>query len=160
QLLAAMQQESRTNKAKPNQSNPVGPADKRADAELHVIGAAVENGGKMTRMDVEVRPTAKPVVLVLTSYDPVDWHVKLAEGARPGRALVGGYFAQEFQGLPADVPIVNQSWSPSDGSRRKNGWFYPDRWNTPRWRAMVRRLNDLTGLPVATFQEDSRTVSF
>src|SRR5262249_48770149 len=85
---------------------------------------------------------------------------KLAEGARLEKAIVSGYFAQEIQGLPADVPIVNQSYYPSNGSRRKNGWFYPDRWNTPRWRAMVRRLNDLTGLPVATFQEDSKAVSY
>jgi predicted esterase len=90
----------------------------------------------------------------------VDWHVKLAPGARIKKAIVSGYFAQEIKGLPADVPVVNQSYFPDDGSRRKDGWFYPGRWNTPHWREMVRRLNAMTGLPVASFQEESRSDSF
>src|ERR1700722_17049571 len=73
------------------------------DAEMHVIGVyrskegpGIEKGG---RGDVEGRPTAKPVALVLTSYFPVEWHIKLADGARIKKAIVSGYFAQEIKGL-------------------------------------------------------------
>jgi predicted esterase len=163
QLVAAMHQQSRTDGAKPTRDDPAEPAEnqaKSADAELHVIGAYGAKGGDGGRVDVEVRPTDRPVVLVLTSYYSVDWHVKLAEGARVKKVLVSGYFAQEIEGLPADVPLVNQSYFPEDGSRRKGGWFYPGQWNTPQWREMVRRLNEMTGLPVATFQRESKAVSF
>src|SRR5262249_41238593 len=100
------------------------------------------------------------VILVLTAYDSVDWHVKLAAGARIKKVLVSGYFPQEITGVPAGVPVVNQSYFPDDGSRRKEGWFYPGQWNTPPWREIVRRLNEMTGLPLATFQGESREGSF
>jgi RNA polymerase sigma factor (sigma-70 family) len=129
-------------------------------AEMHVIGFSGTKGGDRERAEVEVHPTARPVVLVLTSYSSVDWHVKLAPGARIKKVLVSGYFAQEIQGLPADVPVVNTSYFPADGSRSKGGWFYPSRWNTPSWREMVRRLNEKIGLPVASFQEESKDGSF
>src|SRR5262249_42028316 len=61
---------------------------------------------------------------------------------------------------PADIPVVNRSYFPSDGSRRKDGWFWANQWNTPQWRELVRRLNDLTGLPVASFQTESQGDSF
>jgi RNA polymerase sigma factor (sigma-70 family) len=142
------------------------PADDKADlagAEMHVIGvySAKTQGGKQKgSVEVVVRPTPKPVVLVLTSYYSVDWHIKLAEGARIKKAIVSGYFAQEIEGLPADVPLVNRSYFPDDGSRRKEGWFWADEWNMPQWRAMVRRLNEMTGLPVASFQGTGAGDSF
>lgn len=126
-----------------------------ADAEMHVIGVyGVKNqftGGAKT-VDVMVRPTSKPVVLVLTSYYSVDWRVKLAEGTQIKKIIVSGYNPQEIKGLPADVPVANRSYFPEDGSRRKEGWFYAYQWNTPQWREMVRRLNKETSLPLASFQ--------
>src|SRR5262249_39579183 len=111
-------------------------------------------------VDVEVRRTAKPVVLVLTSYSSVAWRIKLADGARIKKAIVSGYFEQEIKGLPADVPVVNRSYFPADGSRRNEGWLWASEWNTPQWREMVRRLNDMTGLPVASFQSKPDGDSF
>jgi RNA polymerase sigma factor (sigma-70 family) len=125
------------------------------DAEMHVIGVySAKNRGEKQNgsVEVEVRPTSKPVVLVLTSYLSVDWHVKLIGRTRIKKAIISGYDAQEIQGLPAGVPVENRSYYPADGSRRKRGWFWASNWNTPQWREMVRRLNEMTGLPVASFQ--------
>jgi predicted esterase len=122
---------------------------------MHVIGVySAKNRGEKQKgsVDVEVRRTSKPIVLVLTSYFAVDWRIQLAEGARVKKAIVSGYNEQENEGLPADVPLVNRSYYPVDGSRRKDGWFWASDWNTPQWREMVRRLNEMTGLPVASFQ--------
>jgi RNA polymerase sigma factor (sigma-70 family) len=154
---AGRQPLSRADGANPNQPERAGLANDKlqlADAEMHVIGVYwakdFVTGNK--RVDVEVRPTAKPVTLVLTSYFSVDWHVKLADGARLKNVIVSGYNPQEVQGVPAGVPVVNRSYFPDDGSRRKDGWFWAYQWNTVAWREMVRRLNELTGLPVASFQ--------
>ena len=51
-----------------------------AGAELHVVGNYEARGGNGAPVVVEVRPTAKPVVLVLTSYASVLWDVKVAAG--------------------------------------------------------------------------------
>ena len=80
-------------------------------------------------MDVEVRRTAKPVVLVLTSYSSVDWHIKLADGCQDQAGHCQRLLRAGNQGLPADVPVVNRSYFPRDGSRRKEGWFWANQWN-------------------------------
>jgi predicted esterase len=146
--------------------NHAAPADDKlnpAEVEMHVVGVCMPKNGAgkdSGRVDVEVRPTAKPVVLVLTAYSSVAWHIKLAGGARIKKAIVSGYFEQEVKGLPANVPIVNRSYFPADGSRRNQGWFWASEWNTPQWREMVRRLNDMTGLPLASFQSNSEGEAF
>ena len=83
-----------TDNAKPKKLNHGVSTDNElrpAEAELHVIGVYTSKNGlgkDKGRIDVEVRPTAKPVVLVLTSYYSVDWHIKLAAGARIKKARV------------------------------------------------------------------------
>ena len=94
---------------------------------------------------MNVRPTAKPVVLVLTAYNAVDWHVSLSNGARVKRVIMSGYFEQEIRGLPAGIPVENRSYFPVDGSRRKEGWFYAHEWNTLGWREMVRQTERADG---------------
>jgi RNA polymerase sigma factor (sigma-70 family) len=131
-----------------------------AHGELHVVGISGAAAGNGAPVNVEVRPTAKPIVLALTAYGSVLWNVKIANGAQVKAVIIAGYFEQEFEGIPANIPIVNRSYFPDDGSRRKHGWFYADHWNTPQWREMVRRLNEMTGLPVATFQGKGQGDSF
>jgi RNA polymerase sigma factor (sigma-70 family) len=161
-VAAGGQPPSRAEGANPQPPDRDGPADDKAqlaDAEMHVIGVSGAKEGDGGIVNVEVRPTAKPVVLVLTSSAAVDWHVKLADGARVQKVILSGSHPQEIQGLPAGVPVVNRSYRRDDASR-KDGWFWAYQWNTPQWREMVRQLNDLTGLPVASFQGQERGESF
>jgi predicted esterase len=133
---------------------------RRAAAELHVVGvygAKQFSGGEVA---IDVRHTARPVVLALTSYYPVTWRVRPAPGARVEKVVVSGYFAQELVGLPPGVPVVNRSYFPDDGSRRAGGWFYAYKWNSSQYREVVRRLNEMTGLPVASFQEAYEGTAF
>ncbi len=130
---------------------------------MHVIGVyeAIDRPGNVTkRVYVNVRPTSKSVVLVLTSYTAVDWHVSLAQGARIKKVIMAGYFEQEIRGLPAGTPVETRLYFPNDGSRRKEGWFYGHQWNTLEWREMVRRLNEMTGLAVTSFQGANQGDSF
>src|SRR5205823_3262762 len=93
------------------------------------------------------------------------WNVKPAEGARIQAVVVSGSQTQEVDGLPAGVPVLHRCPDASffferGGSRRGPQPFYADKWNTLEYRRMVERLNDLTGLLVATFQAESRGSSF
>ncbi len=140
-----------------------GGGEMREEPEMHVIGVySAKNRGNDQEgpVEVEVRVTSRPVVLVLTSYFSVDWHIKVAKGVRIKKAIVSGYFAQDILGLPAGVPLENRSAYRKDSPDRKGGWFYAYEWNTPHWREMVRRLNEMTGLPVASFQGQYAGESF
>ena len=141
---------------------PVVQQPKPLDAEVHVIGIyeSKSGGGKQGRVDVEIRPTPKPVLLVMTSYFPVEWNVKLADGARLAQVIASGYNPQEVVGIPANVPIINRSYYPADGTRRKDGWFWSQDWNCPSGREITRRLNQMTQLPIATFQSEYGGESF
>lgn len=131
------------------------------EPEMHVIGVYGSKVGFANRGPVDVEVSSKtPVVIVLTSYFPVDWNVKLTEGTRLAKVIVSGYYPQEIAGVPAGVTVINRSYYPPDGSRRRDGWFFSYKYNSVDWRDMVRRLNDMTGLRVASFQSAYEGESF
>jgi predicted esterase len=145
---------------KPRWAPPKEPAPRAflaacAGAELHVVGV-YQPRDSGTPVDVEVRPTTRPVVLVLTSYMEVLWNVKLAAGARLKAVVVGGYYEQEVEGVPVDVPVVYRAYAPSN----KSDYFYAYHGDTAEYRRMVDKLNDLTGLLVSTAQVEYAGTSF
>ena len=78
-----------------------------AGANLQVVcGTGVVYGEPV---DVEIQETEKPVVLALASYYSALWKVRVAKGARLKAVVVGGYFEQEIEGVPKDVPIICRS---------------------------------------------------
>jgi predicted esterase len=128
-------------------------------AELHVVGAGHSNN-PATPVEVEVRPTPRPVVLAISSDSSVIWNVKRAPGARMSAILVGGSRPQEVARGPAGVPVYYFSPDPASYffERRKppihGPSFAASRFNTFEYRRMVETLNDLTGLLVSSFQGD------
>jgi len=161
-VVAAMEERSQTDQAQPSKLNPAEPANnqaKVADAEMHVIGlygpkGLIENN---KRVDVEVRPTARPVVLVLTSYYTVDWYLRLAPGARVKQIILGGANEQTIAGVPDRVSVVR--CFPKDANDRARLWFYAYDPKSSEYRETMRKLNEMTGLPVATFQGEYQGTS-
>src|SRR5581483_3527769 len=140
---------------KPRWTPPAEPSPREllaacAGAELHGVGVSRPRDGNGAPVVVEVRRTDKPVVLVLTSYFSVLWQVKVADGARLKAVVLGGWFEQELEGVPAGTPVVYRAANP--GGRTDSFWGYAA--DTFEYRRMVERLNDLTGLLVATYQAD------
>src|SRR6516225_6182005 len=109
---------------------------------MHVIGLYGPKGLTKSnkRVDVEVQPTARPVVLVLTSYYTVDWNVKLADGVRVKQIILGGANEQTIEGVPAGVPVVR--CFPKDHTDRARLWFYAYDPKSSEYREMVRKLNE------------------
>src|SRR5207249_4187603 len=100
------QKELRPRAPAPKEPTPQELLATATNAELHVVGIYSpdrDNPGKP--VDVEVRPTPRPVVLVLTSYMEAVWDLKRAAGAQIKAVLVGGYYPQEVDGIPAGVPV-------------------------------------------------------
>jgi len=79
------------------------------DARIEAVGVYESTGGSHGPgkprspgpVAVRVRRSGQPIVLVLTSYEPVYWEVDVDAGARIAAVLVGGYYQSEVRGARA-----------------------------------------------------------
>ncbi len=84
------------------------------DAEVHLVGLYKgqkeldlqlgESGHTTTEVDVVVARLPRPVILVLSAYDPVVWKVGYTAQARIAGVLVSGYHTQALIGIPRATP--------------------------------------------------------
>ena len=126
-------------------------------ADLHVIGIYSTGPGlNGSPVDVEVRPTARPVVLALSSYFSVLWRVKLAKGAQVKAVIIDGYFEQEIEGIPPGIPVAYRAYFPD--RPRAFYWGY-DR-DSVECKELLKALTTTTGRPVSTFQGEYSGSSF
>lgn len=95
-----------------------------ADAQVHIVGvyegqrASAPGTGRDARRDVRVlvRPSARPVVLVLASYEPVNWQVVNA-GAQISAVLLSGYHPSGVVGAgTAPMLRIGSAYAYSAGS--------------------------------------------
>src|SRR5262249_53342543 len=120
------------------------------DCELHIVGVQSPKDDKP--VDVEVQSTVKPVVLVLTSRGSVLWKLRFADSARLKAVILGGWDEQDIEGVPAGIPVIHRTYRPDDGSRHQEGYFWANLGDSVGYRQMARKLNEITGLAVGSFQ--------
>lgn len=72
------------------------------DGAVHGAGSPVRTPGTVQLLVKR----GKPVILVLTSYEPVNWIIKLEPGAKVAAVLQGGYHASQVYGA-GDARIIN-----------------------------------------------------
>ena len=124
------------------------------DCDLHVIGIYMpQNSSADDRVYVEVKATEKPIVVALTSYNSVQWHLKIDPKARVQQIIIAGYFEQGLAEPHPDIPIVWQTYFPTADKKNKH-FFWADGWHTREGRNLRKKLNELTGLDVTTFQAE------
>lgn len=63
------------------------------------------SGREAKKVDVLVNLPGKPVVLALTSYDPVIWNIAWTPGSNIVGAVIAGYYGQAILGLPKSIPM-------------------------------------------------------
>lgn len=64
-----------------------------------------------------MKATAKPIVLVLSSYEPVDYTLTVDAQAKIAKIVTQGYYESSVSGAPAGTPIEKAS-----GSSTAYGW--------------------------------------
>ena len=64
----------------------------KASSELTI------DGRRAGFVDVQIRRSAKPVVLVLAGYEPIQWRLKVDGGAKLAAVLIWGYHRSEVIG--------------------------------------------------------------
>jgi hypothetical protein len=123
--------------------------------ELHVVGHYEGRSFGRLHREAHVRIThcSAPIILCLTSYEPIQWHVEVAPDAELRQVILGGR-EQLVSGLSDDVPVADYSRprvtrkgithayrrKPSSGS------------STNSVGVLSKQLKELTGLPISTFQ--------
>jgi len=80
-----------------------------ADAEeLHILGVYGTYRADLA-IDVEVDRVGPPLVLVLSSYDAIEWRLALSPGVDLRQVIVNGYEVSRVVGAPADAEIVDRT---------------------------------------------------
>lgn len=128
--------------------------------ELHVVG--IQQGkpsGPVGRRGqrpwgpgvavVEVQDTGGPIILAVCAYERVKWDVRLADGAKVQKVLVGGYHAQQLSGIPEGVPVEKHF---HEADRRSATFFFTFGPASGNHDEALQRLRTLTKLEVCTFQ--------
>jgi hypothetical protein len=130
-------------------TRPLPPATER---ELHVVGvyegvAAKEAGPHATGVaDVRLTRRGAPVILALSSYEPVVWRITLDPGVELERVVVAGYYRQRVEGI-GTIPVEITTWQ--DDRRTP---FFTYRKDSAEYVRAHRALRGMTGIGVTTFQ--------
>jgi hypothetical protein len=110
--------------------------------ELRVLGVYT-SGGVAGAIDV-LHDVPETVVLVLASYDPVDWHVTETYPGTVQRIIVTGYSGGTTvsgpKGVPVDTYFGGMRWSASAYD-----------WEDAETRALVAEAEAATGLELTSF---------
>ncbi len=96
---------------------------------------------------VTVRRSNQPLVLVLSSYEPVQWQLRLESGARLAAVLVASYHDSTVVGA-GDVRVL------------KIGRQYAYQQDGPEFAALQREVSRWAGRPIALFQSGYRGNSY
>ena len=99
------------------------------DAQVEAVGvyqggtgATRTTGGRKTgNVEVRIRRSAKPMVLVLSSYEPVRWELISEPGARLAAVLVSGYYPSQVVGAgSARIIMAGNAYAYKLGSPEYN----------------------------------------
>ena len=117
---------------KDNYCNPFKESNNR---EIHFVGRhkGVKkldsyisiSGHGTTMVDVEVGRTFKPVVLILSSYDPVIWNIKVDMQAEIDGVIIDGYHRSGVIGLSKSIQILHSS---RENSKKCALNLFSDKW--------------------------------
>jgi hypothetical protein len=116
--------------------------------EIHMIGLHEASNARHAIAPAKVRVTytGSPIILVLTSYDSVEWHIEVGPDVQIDQVIVSGHHEQRMKGLPDSVPVWKET--PDEGRQA----FYVYKRSDRSFRKAVKRLHELTGRGVLTFQ--------
>lgn len=80
------------------------------EGDLYVLGLYEGHTHKNGKVKVLVSVTDRPISLLLSAYESVEWQIELAKGARLERVYLSGYHIQQVTGLPSEIPVFSTSY--------------------------------------------------
>ena len=134
------------------------------ESELHLISVyearSDHSGGyhPVGSIDVKVQRQQKPMILALSSYEPVHWHLTPDPGVEIKRVILSGYHDQTISGIEG-IPVDTQDYSV--GISVKNlPYGTTSVYKYPEQSSFVARLERMTGTRLTSAQRCYRGTSF
>lgn len=116
------------------------------------------------RADEDVRPISirvdvkEPIILILTSYDPVNWVFDIADLKKIAGVQLEGFNIPSFSGLPGNIPVRLRSFLMDD----KSAVHYLDPRDEDTPAALDNFRAEFSGLPlslIANYRTDAIKIS-
>ena len=156
-----------TKAKKPEMPKTKGPFFKNLpdNTEVHVLSARhssnllpmtkeLRAGNRMGRITVDIQDDKKPIFLVLTAYEPVDWYIKAKQkDTNLVGILLSGMYEQRAFNVPPGVPSIN--WSKINGQEAY--YFYSSK--EPENR-LYKHVITATHKRIRSIQEEDETELF
>ncbi|MEB3343630.1 hypothetical protein [Okeania sp.] len=129
----------------------------KRNKELHLIGvyeASSDHKGRYHPtgiINVSIERQNQPIILALSSYEPVDWNLSLGKDVKIEKIIINGYHDQKISGV-SGIPIEEFSY---EGTGKYLGEFVY-KWNklSPNSEtvSLVTKLEKLTDTNLTSFQ--------
>jgi hypothetical protein len=122
------------------------------NAQIEAIGvyqgtSSNRGGNRAGDVEVRVRKSAKPIVLVLSSYEPIRWRIVVESGAQLNGVLVSGYYQSQVLGAGSARVLMSG-----------NQYAYKE--GTVEFMALNRNVMQQLGKPIYAFQGKYEGSSF
>ncbi|WRH67493.1 MAG: hypothetical protein RSE13_03640 [Planktothrix sp. GU0601_MAG3] len=128
--------------------------------ELHLIGVYEANpnhsGNQRSpgTISVNINRQNQPIILALSSYEPVNWKLNIQPGVIIEKIILNGYYDQNIVGV-SGIPIQEYS---QEVTNQTLGNF-PYQWNGVS-STLINQLQQQTGLEITSFQGCYRGTEF
>ena len=76
-----------------------------------------------SRVDITVARTAKPVVLLLSNFQPIQWRIGQTSGAKLAGVVLAGLYPAQVLGLPRFVPVFNGTLPEAAACNMQSGLY-------------------------------------
>ena len=78
--------------------------------DFYVLGVYKGHTHKYGKVTVFLADHDRPITLLLTAYESVEWQIEIEPGARLARVYLSGYHDQRVSGVPSDIPVHTESY--------------------------------------------------
>ncbi|MCW6051484.1 hypothetical protein K4039_15660 [Lyngbya sp. CCAP 1446/10] len=143
-----------------------------SDKELHLIGvyeANSEHGnGNLSksalakptkRIEINVEPRNKPIILALSAYEPVNWNINVEPGTVIEKIIVNGYHNQTVSGV-SGIPIEEYSYEETGNYIGNFIYKWGATTESPNTPSLVTKLEQINRTSLTSFQGCYRGTNF
>lgn len=121
--------------------------------EVHYVG--VYNSSNV--INVKVSTKNKPIVLVLSSYEPVQWNIIKMPDSKIKKVIISGYYPQTYKGLSPTTPVINLSFTKNQNDYMH---FQVPTSNRNEYFKLVDQIEQKIGVRPKTIQGNSESDYF
>lgn len=137
----------------------------RGNKELHLVGVyearSDHRGGyhPTGTIDIKIERQERPIILALSSYEPVQWNLVLEPEVNLEKVIINGYHDQKISGI-SGIPIQEFSYQQTGKYLGKFAYRWDKLSPNSDTLSLVNKLEQFTNTNLTSFQGCYRGTSF